>query len=204
MEDTKVSDQIETVASGEVHETVQTTDTEDRVAHATYMKVLGEKKKKDELLADATRKIEEMEQVKLEESGQLKVLVEKLREDKRSLGEKYETERRKRAYDLISGQIKAKAAEVGCLDSEALMALGDFSTLEPNEDGTEANETDVMFAISEVQKKRPYLFRKSVPGVKDMSPSSRPYISTEKSANEMSTNDLVNKIKEVSAQINNG
>lgn len=145
-------------------------NTKDTVQYDTYQRVLSEKKKRDQEVKDLRTKLNEFETNSLEAKGELQKLNDQLKKQVSELNMEKDRLSKSFAWNSVQSQIKAVAAQSGCVDMEALVKLGDWSTVEVDQD-FKVDESQVKMAIETSQKKYPYLFKKQVPGVKDKSPS---------------------------------
>lgn len=113
----------------------------DKVAYATYSKVMGTLKKREAQLEDLQAKLEGIELQKQQDEGNKDEVIATLRKrldetesEKKQLKHNY-------AWNSIEGQIKAKAVEAGCVNPEKLIRLL------PDED-LKAIEVDDSFRVN--------------------------------------------------------
>lgn len=141
---------------------------EDKVAYATYQKVLGEKKRKDQELEQALNKLKEFEQKDLEAKGKDKELIEALRKEKAITEEKLMKTVQTFANKSVSQQIANEAIKHGCVDTDLLMKAIDSKAMQFDEETFSVNPEDLKREVEKVMKAKPFLFNKSGPKVHDM------------------------------------
>lgn len=185
-----------------VQELDAATSASDMVKYETYAR----KKKLAENLATAKRELEEklslMEQQKFEAEGNKDKVIESLRKQVDSLSSEKKQLFGNFAYNSLTSQIAAEASKLGCVDAEALVRLMDVESLMEglDTDTFKANSTDLKMAIEEQKKNRSYLFDKHGPKLNTSNPSTE-FSKKEKSAAEMSADELKQRIKELDSQI---
>lgn len=167
----------------------------DSVAYETYQKLLAEKKKLQTETQEIKTKLDEYEQGKLEAEGKLKEALENAKQ----LNTKLKTDKvelfKKVADKAIRSQFFRKAEKLGCHDPEVAMKALSFDDLEITED-FEFDENKLEEKLQVLTKEKPYLFKKDVKLPADVTPTNKN--APEKSFADMSTQELLNKYKEIS------
>lgn len=121
-----------------------------------------------EKLAVAMKKIGEMESAKLKDQGQWKELAEMRGTELTEAKTQLELANTRFCGQVISSQIQSEAAKMGCIDLEALTSLAPVGDLaESVDDNYNVKPQAIKDLLEGVQKKRPYLFQKDAPVVKD-------------------------------------
>jgi len=163
--DTKVSDQPE-VLSEDIGE-----KKDDKVAFATYQKVLSEKKKRDAEVSEYKAKLDAIEQEKLEVQGKHKEVIEAQRKALAEKDAKIKNMFQEFGTKTLKGSFDSEAKSLGCVNPEDLYKLVDLSAVEIGEDFS-FNPDQLKSLITDAQKTRPYLFKKDVVHAKDATPGS--------------------------------
>jgi hypothetical protein len=137
---------------------------DDKVKYSTYQKVLAEKKSMQEKYQSMTDKLAQMENEKLSAEGKKDELIKRLTEERDGFKQKLTGSVKAFARQITSGQVKQLATQMGCVDSDAILAL--------YQDKIDAVETDDNFNLStdavkavleEAKQQKPYLFQKASP-----------------------------------------
>jgi hypothetical protein len=161
-------------ASGQIDNdsvNVEENKQEDKVSHATYLKVLGEKKKRDQELAEYKAKLEAIEQEKLESQGKLKELNDNLKKQLAEKDGKLKNMFQEFGTKTLKSKFELEAKSLGCIDPDALYKLVDLNTVEIGDDFS-FNQEQLKTVLGEAQKSRSYLFKKDAVATKDAAPSS--------------------------------
>lgn len=168
---TQVSDQT-TIDSVESVENKQKKDT---VAYDTYRKVLGEKKKRDEQLAEMADRLKHIEQKEMEAKGEQQKLIEALRRDLSEKDQKLKEVHQSFAWNNLESQLKTFAAKEGCRKPDALVKLMDAVDFEGIEvsDSYQVNGEDLTRVVGKYKNEYPELFKMATPKVDDLTPSNK-------------------------------
>lgn len=174
-QDKSVSDATENVSDiSESEETIESTvsdqDKNDSVSLSTHRKLLNQRKrdlqKFEEELKQRERQIQELNEAKMQEDGKKDELIESLKSRLKDTETKYKSKTSAYAYKVIASQVEREAIKMGCVDTEGLLLLSDLSMLEPDEDFN-IDGSDVKSMLEDIKEKRPYLFQKTAPTIKD-------------------------------------
>lgn len=133
---------------------VDETDVTQSGGESSPDRLLSESKKWKARAIAAEKAIKEAQTKAQEEQGKYKELFEQRDKQYKELNTKIIKER-------INSSVKAVAAKSGCVDPDAVLALGDFSLLQIDEDTGEVFGTDTF--VETVKKTKPYLFQSNRP-----------------------------------------
>jgi len=167
----QVSDQSNQ-ASGEVVDNVEN-PSKDSVAYDTYRKVLSEKKKVQEQLAELAKERDAANQNKLQAEGKKDEVIEALRKQMAEKDKTLETKTNAYAWNVVSAQIKSELAREGCVNPDKALRLIDKEELAGIEvsDDYLVNIEDLKRVVDKVRTENAdiRLFNKSA-SVKDLNP----------------------------------
>jgi hypothetical protein len=195
----KASGQDQVASGDEINQQSEQQIRDDKVSYETYKKTLAAEKKAKERAKELESKLTQYEQADLESKGKQAELIESLR--------KQLSEKEKKVSDMLSNfafQSLTKAVEVesklhGCIDPEAALKFIDLNAIEIRDDFT-ANSEDVKRAISDIKQKKPYLFQKPVPSVKDAMPGvNKDDLNGKKDLSKMSLDEKLKLLAEATA-----
>lgn len=157
----------ETLPAANAAEEIEQTDTIETPAQATApenegsggeeskeSRELRESKKWKSRAIQAEKAIKEQQAKAAEEQGKFKELYETERKARQELSVKVIKEK-------INSSVKTFAAKAGCIDTDAVLALGDMSLLQIDEDTNEVFGADTF--VEAVKKAKPYLFQAQRP-----------------------------------------
>jgi hypothetical protein len=102
------------------------------VSRETYLKVLNEKKRRDQELAQFKEKAEKLEMEKMQLEGNKDQLISELQKKLQAEAESRKKEKETFVWSTVNNQIIRKAEKLGCVDSKTLLKLldkDDFSNL---------------------------------------------------------------------------
>jgi len=166
MEETQTSGQTsEGGAQGDNQEQIDT-GSKDTVKYESYRKVLGEKKRLASEYGEMKAELETLKQADLEAKGKQSELIDQLRKQNKELQDKFEKTHLSFGEKVLKSQVSAGAKAKGCVDTDALTQLADFSTVEIRDDYT-VSDDDLSGVLEAAEKKYPYLFKKQAPTVTD-------------------------------------
>jgi hypothetical protein len=205
--------QSQELAGGNAENTdVLKADENGKVSHEAYYDVVTEAKKAkararkaEEKAARADElevKVSEYEKKELEREGKSHELLERYREEAKTQRERVQELERQRAYDAVFSVVKDKLVERGCVDISDAILVGNHAGIFdfPEDADGKYNPDDIDMAADSLTKMKPHLFKRNVADVKDMPPANRPFQQPTKSTNEMSTDELKEKIRQMAAQ----
>lgn len=167
-EKSQVTDGNTQQADGTVDNQLTSESKTQTVKYETYDKVMSKLKKTEAEHKALLEKMSQIEQEKLEATGQKEQLIDRLKKD-------LDTEKKKRldtvktyATNVLHSQFKAKAALAGCVNPNDLVQLMDFSDIDID-DSFQVNDEALTEKIEEMKKNKPYLFKSQNVNVKDVS-----------------------------------
>lgn len=161
----------------------------DSVAYDSYRKAVAEAKRAKAEAEELRQKLSALDADKLETEGKKDELIQRLKSERTEWEKQAKEKDRLYATRVITSQIKAVAAELGAVDPDAVVALGQWDEIEVK-DNFEIDPHGVKQAVESLSKAKPYLFKKSGPQFRDATPKDKPTILEPKKLNEMSTSDL--------------
>lgn len=127
---------------------------EDLVRRETHDRVLKESNKWKHRALAAEQKVESSERETLESQAKWKELYEQTRT-------KYEEAQQREVSLKLGNAVTKKASEVGCLNVDDLMSLGDTSLLNYDPETGEVHGVDMF--VEQAKATKPYLFSSKVP-----------------------------------------
>jgi hypothetical protein len=175
----------------------ETKKTNDTVAYSTYSKVLGEKKKMQEQLGDAMKRLEQIELEKKQADGNKDEVIQQLRSKLEEAENGQQKLKHQYAWTTLEGQIKSAAAQKGCVNPDKLIRLLDENDLKAIEvdDSFKVNNDDLDRLLDKAKKDHSDigLFGKKQVNVNDVTP--KPVKHKEKKVEEMTASELKEYIK---------
>ena len=174
---------------------------EDKVSYETYKKVLSEAKKAKLTNSEISKELDVLKQAELESKGQQAKLIENLRiqvaeQEKLAQGFKKDF-----AFQSFKNAVVVEGTKHGCLDYDLMMKAIDVSTIDINDDFT-INQEDLTKAVSELVSKKPYLFKKAVPQIKDSIPGQVNSTNGKLDLNKLSLTEKLKMLAEMSSSGN--
>jgi hypothetical protein len=148
-----------------------------------------EAKKFRQMNSELKARIDASENEKLAQEGKWKEMAakEKERADK---AEKEAREKHARfALRTVETQVKAEAAKLGCVDSDALLKLMDLNELEVD-DEYQVDQSAMKSVIEKLKKEKSYLFPKEAAHPRDLPPASGREGFKEKAVKDMSIAEM--------------
>lgn len=157
--------------SGQPDQNASGTSTGDKVAYETYRKTLEEAKRAKAEREELKAKLEELEKAKLEETGQVKELADRLKKENAELQLKFKNSAKQFGKVLIEKEVKSVASAFGVRPEalDDLVKIGPFKEFQVNEDFTVDSEK-LKEILSGMRKEKPYLFVESKSAPKDVNP----------------------------------
>lgn len=194
-------------ASGESQVVGSAETSDDVVKYSTYRKVLGEKKRQDEKVANLQSQVDELLDAKLKADGDKDARIETLQKRYDELKESYDSERATRAEHSVNDQLKRVAVEAGCKDTEAFLRFVDSKDLEGLEylDGNYTIEKDGLNRLVEDVKKRTEslsLFKNPSVNFNDVVPKRQDFEEPEKPLKELSDDEFNARIDALEKEAN--
>lgn len=142
---------------------------EDKVAYDTYRKTLSEAKSAKEKAKALEAELEKFKQADLEAKGKDKELAESLRKQLEQAKAEKDKIKQDFAFQIYTKAVKAELVKAGALDEDLLISAIDINAVGINDDFT-FNEDDIKREVANLATKKPKLFQKKNPGVKDGTP----------------------------------
>jgi hypothetical protein len=188
-----------TNASGSQKEVVSDAQTvTDSVAYETYKKVLGEKKQRDQQLAELKAQLELKQQQEAEKEGRKDEVIASLRKQLDETKSKFDETYKTFAWNTLEAQIKQKALQMNCTNPDALIRLMSDEDLKSIEvgDGFSVNNDDLVRVIDKAKKEfgEINLFKKSKPNINDVT-GNADFKKVEKTPDKLSMEELKERIK---------
>lgn len=177
---------------------VQTESKKDSVAYETYRKVLGEKKKRDEQIAEMQSRLEAIEQEKMAEQGKFQELADTWKSKAIEHENNLKQLQSNYALKSVTDQIEREAMKAGCTNTEKLMRLVNIEDLTDSVgEGFKVDSTALKEFVEKAKVDNDFLFSVKGPGIKDGVPAK---VETEKKGLEsMSLDD---KLRLLAKKIN--
>ncbi|MCA9313776.1 hypothetical protein KDA08_05705 [Candidatus Saccharibacteria bacterium] len=144
----------------------------DTVAYETYQRTLSESKKAKSQAAELKAKLEQYEQEKLMAEGKKDEVISKLKKDYEDVYGQLKKTKEEIAYSAVFNQVEKKAIELGCIDTDALTKLVDFTGLDVGE-GNKVSAQSLEMVLGKAKEAKPYLFSKSAPVIHDGAPTTK-------------------------------
>ncbi len=142
-------------------------------------------------LAEERRKREDMETQKLQEEGKHQELADKYRRERDEALDRATRATDSYARKTVGAQVRAVAAEMGCIDTEALVQLVDLDQV-PVDDDFNVDSVSVKNMLEKERQKRSYLFGKTAPKIHDVVPDPNPDTKpNEKSLDQLSMKEKI-------------
>jgi hypothetical protein len=142
----------------------------DSVSYDSHKKLLGEKKKIQAAHEEALKRLQSLEQEKLEAEGKKDELLSNYRKQIEELEGKYKSAVGNFAFSSVSGKFTEEALKQGCVDTEILLAVADLKSLD-YDDNFQPDLSQIKMMVEEFKKNKPHLFQKAAPNVKDGIPA---------------------------------
>jgi hypothetical protein len=188
MSETHQAQSSEAAAQSGSDESLQVTGTPEELSRR-LKQTAEEAKKYRQTNSELKARIDAIESEKLTQEGKWKELAEK----EKSRADKAEKEAREKhakfAMRTVEGQVKAEAAKLGCVDSDALLKLMDLTELEVDDD-YQVNADTMKIQLEKLKKEKSYLFPKEAAGHRDLPPASGREGFKEKAVKDMSIAEM--------------
>lgn len=184
--------------SGQTGETSgQNTETkDDKVAHATYLKVLSEAKAAKAKLAELETERERERQAKLEQEGKFKEAADEWRKKFEETEKKAMGFVKTYGQKVFSAETKSVALELGANPDalDDIIKTGDWSEIEVGGDFS-VDRDKIKSALSKMQQSKPWYFKTQPNAPKDITPGQQVAGGKSKSLEEMSVEELIAQTK---------
>lgn len=151
-------------------------------------KTAEEAKKYRQENSDLKKQLEEFQQKTLQEQGNWKDLAEKAQKKNAELAAELKTTKGKFALKTVSDQLSTEALKLGCIDTDALIKLADLGALDVDEDFRVDGES-LKSLLAEMQKNKPFLFKKPDPKIQDGLPPAKGASGGKKEIKDMSVDE---------------
>lgn len=131
-------------------------------------KYRNQKRASDKRADDAEAKLKEIERAKLESEGKHKEASEFYKKEADEWKVKFESATGSYATTIITSQVKAQAAQMGCIDPDALCKLAPMQDLADDVDENYIVKPEAVKGMLDMMQKRsPYLFKKQAPVIEN-------------------------------------
>lgn len=125
-----------------------------------------QRKQKDELDSMKNR-LAEIEQQKMSAEGKKDEVITKLNEQIRSANTELSKLKTSYAVRTVQNQVKQKAAEMGCVDTDLLLKAVDLQAISVVDEEFNVDQQLLGTQMESLKKTKPFLFKKSGPDIKD-------------------------------------
>lgn len=172
------------------------TKDQEKVDYRTYSKVLTKLKKLESSYKDLEGMAEDLKREKFEAEGNKDEALKSLKDQLRKKDDELSTTRKSYGFKVISSQVESAARTMGCVDTEALMKLMDFSQVMMDEDFN-VDDKSLKVALEDTRKKRKWLFETQTKTLADGVPSSKPKVEASQSEKlaKMSAKDIIEAVR---------
>jgi hypothetical protein len=147
------------------------------------------------MLAEFSAKAERLEQEKLESSGKLQEALEAVKKKLVDVETKAKAKENMFLYNTLKSRVREHAKELGCINPDALLKLSKFDEIKVGED-YEIDSAQVKVALEKSVQEHPYLFKKEVPAVKDITPGNKIETGNSKELKDMPLEKLTQMLAE--------
>lgn len=144
----------------------------DTVSYDTYSRTLNEAKKAKLKAQEFEAKIAQYEQEKLQAEGKKDEVISLVKKERDELANQIKKIKDESKYAAVKNQVEMKAKELGCVDTEAIIKLGNFSGLEVD-DENRINPQSLELVLGKMKQDKPYLFSKQAPNIHDGAPANK-------------------------------
>lgn len=141
------------------------------VSYESYQKAVDEAKKAKARSAQLEQEAESRKQEELKAQGKFKEIAESQATQIATLEKKLKEDNAKYAAKVVTSQIRAEAAKLGCVDPDALLKLMDMSEIEVDGEFN-IDPSKLKTVLEKEAKEKAYLFSKDAPTFRDAPPSS--------------------------------
>lgn len=170
----------------------------DTVSWTSHKKLLAEKKRRDEQLAELQSKLDAFEQKKMEGEGKKDDVIASLRKQNEELSRSVKKKDAEYSWNVVSSQIKERAIQDGCTDASKLLRLmeqEDLNAVEVDE-SFRVNGKDLEVLMEKAKKENPFLFKKATAPVSDLPPANAVQPGG-KEVGKMSAEEIMNQLREM-------
>lgn len=125
--------------------------------------LLSEVKKLKKSLAEQASALEQANNEKLAAEGKKDELIAQYKKQAEEAAKRNKEIHAKFAFGNVKQQLTSVAAQYGCVDVDALIALADLSGVDVDDQSYKADESLIKGIVEEMKVKKPYLFNKKTP-----------------------------------------
>lgn len=171
---------------------------EDKVSYDSFRKSVEAEKNARKRAQELESKLQEFERRDMEAKGQYEKLVQQLKEENESLKTNVKKERETYLWERVTSGIKTEAMKAGCQSPEKLIKLldkSDFESLQAEADGYNLKQESLSALIEKAKKENAFLFSAPQVKINDAAPSSRVQTYETKSLDQMSKDEIMQKLK---------
>lgn len=177
---------------------------DDMVSHKSYLKVLGEKKKRDQEVLELRDRLESIEQAKLEAEGNKDEVISNLKNKLSTVETEYKSFKEFTFMDKINSQIKSEAKEQGCVNPDKfLKLLGQDQisslTITQTGDSFSVDKDDLLSLMEDAKKEHSDigLFKPKKINVTDMPSGKGKFGDKPKSLENMSKEEILKELEKL-------
>lgn len=145
----------------------------------------GENKKMRLKNAELMARLDAIDKERLEAQGKFQEIAQKEKERAENAEKQLKEVAKKFGSKLLEKAVESEAAKVGCVDTQALLALANVNEIEVDEEFN-IDTTSVKAVIEKMAKEKPYLFQKTAHNPKDLPPGNGKETFKAKSVKDMS------------------
>lgn len=179
-------------------DTQDTTETNENGLELRLKQTSQEAMKYRKKNAELNKRLEQLEQDKLQSAGKWEEAYQKTKSERDSLAKEKETIQAKYAFKVVSGQVAQLATEMQCVDASALVKLmstdGMLDELQVD-DEFNVDKPSVKQLLDRAKKQFPYMWGKTAPNIKDAVPKTG---ETKTDTSTMSLSEKIKKLAELS------
>ena len=170
-------------------------DKQDMVAYESYKKSVEAEKNARKRAQELEAQLEQIKMQELEKAGKHEEIIESLRNKNLTLEKSLNDVKQSHLWDKVTGEIKTKSLEHGCIAPDKLLRLlnkDDFSSLQ-GEDGSLRLDS-VNALVEQAKKENPFLFNRGRVEINDVKPSFNG-VPEEKSFSQMNPKEKLESLK---------
>lgn len=183
--------------SGQLDQASGVTETKS-VSYDSFQKAVGEKKSFQAKYEEMRAKLESFENAQLQEQGKYKEALAKMQDEQRRKDAEFAQRIKAISTKVTKNQVASFASKLGAVNTDDVYTLLNIDQFELDDDFT-IKEDDLQRALSEMQKNRPYLFKKEATSPRDLNQSLMAQGSNQKSMPKTSE-EIIAALKALEAQ----
>ncbi len=171
-----------------------------KVSYDSFRKSVEAEKNARKRAQELESRVQEFERKEMEKAGQYEKLIQQLKEENERVKSEVKKERETYLWERITTGIKTEALKAGCQSPDKLIKLldkSDFEALQADADGYNLKQESLSMLIEKAKKENSFLFSSQTVKINDAAPASRPSSGGEKSLDQMSKEEILQKLKGV-------